>query len=55
MDIKDKTIAFYVFIDVIMIESGYKEPVNRNTSDCEIITTVLIVLSNDSRQEILAR
>src|SRR4030066_733024 len=39
---KDKTIAIYVFLDDIMIESGHKEPVNRNTSDSEIITTALI-------------
>lgn len=26
-----------------MIESGHKEPINRNTSDSEIITTALIV------------
>ncbi len=38
----DKTIAIYVFIDDIMKESGYKEPINRNTSDSEIITTALI-------------
>jgi len=39
---KNKTIAIYVFLDDIMIESGHKEPTNRNTSDCEIITTALI-------------
>lgn len=39
---KDKTIAIYVFLDDIMKKSGYKEPINRNTSDSEIITTALI-------------
>jgi hypothetical protein len=39
---KDKTIAIYVFLDDIMIESGHKETFNRNTSDSEIITTSLI-------------
>ena len=38
----DKTIAIYVFIDDIMKETGYKEPINRNASDSEIITTALI-------------
>lgn len=38
----DKTIAIYVFIDDIMRETGYKEPINRNASDSEIITTALI-------------
>jgi hypothetical protein len=38
----DKTIAIYVFIDDVMKESGHKEPINRNTSDSEIITTALI-------------
>jgi len=39
---KDKTIAIYVFIDDLMIASGHKEPVNRNASDSEILTTALI-------------
>ena len=38
----DKTIAIYVFIDDIMKETGYKEPININASDSEIITTALI-------------
>ena len=39
---KDKTCAIYVLLDDIMIACGHKEPVNRNTYDCEIITTALI-------------
>jgi hypothetical protein len=39
---KDKTCAIYVFLDDIMIACGHKEPINRNTSDAEIITTALI-------------
>jgi len=39
---KNKTIAIYVFIDDLMIAIGHKEPVNRNASDSEIITTALI-------------
>jgi hypothetical protein len=39
---KDKTIAIYVFIDDLMIATGHKEPVNRNASDSEILTTALI-------------
>jgi hypothetical protein len=38
----EKFIAIYVFIDDILIEIGHKEPVNRNTSDSEIITVALI-------------
>ena len=38
----DKTIAIYLCIDDIMKEIGYKEPINRNASDSEIITTALI-------------
>lgn len=38
----ENVIAIYVFIDDIMIEIGHKEPVNRNTSDSEIITVELI-------------
>lgn len=39
---KDKTIAIYVFIDDLMITTGHKEPISRNASDSEIITTALI-------------
>lgn len=39
---KNKTIAIYVFLDDLMKESGHREPINRNTSDSEIITTALI-------------
>ena len=38
----EKFIAIYVFIDDIMIEIGHKEPVNRNSSDSELITVALI-------------
>jgi hypothetical protein len=38
----EKFIAIYVFIDDILIEIGHKEPVNRNTSDSELITVALI-------------
>jgi hypothetical protein len=38
----DKFIAIYVFIDDIMIEIGHKEPVNRNSSDSELIAVALI-------------
>jgi Transposase DDE domain len=38
----ENVIAIYVFIDDIMIEIGHKEPVNRNSSDSEIITVALI-------------
>jgi len=38
----EKTIAIYVFIDDLLINLVHKEPENRNMSDAEIITTVLI-------------
>jgi hypothetical protein len=38
----EKFIAIYVFIDDIMIEIGHKEPVNRNSSDSELIAVALI-------------
>lgn len=38
----EKYIAIYVFIDDILIKIGHKEPVNRNTSDSEIITVALM-------------
>ena len=38
----EKFIAIYVFIDDILIEIGHKEPVNRNSSDSELITVALI-------------
>jgi hypothetical protein len=41
-DMKDKVIAIYVFLDDILKESMHKEPLNRNASDSEIITTALI-------------
>lgn len=41
-DMKNKTIAIYVFLDDIMKEIGHKEQKNRNVSDAEIITTALI-------------
>jgi len=37
-----KSIAIYVFIDDLLKEIKYKEPVNRNMSDAELITTVLV-------------
>ena len=36
----EKFIAIYVFIDDIMIEIGHKEPVNRNSSDSELIAVL---------------
>jgi hypothetical protein len=39
---KDKTIAIYVFIDDILINIGHKEPINRKTTDAEIITTAIV-------------
>jgi hypothetical protein len=39
---KVKTIAIYVFIDDLLINLAHKEPDNRNMSDAEIITTVLV-------------
>lgn len=38
----NKCIAIYVFIDDLLKEIEYKEPTNRNMSDAEIITTVLV-------------
>ena len=38
----NKCIAIYVFIDDLLKEIDYKEPENRNMSDAEIITTVLV-------------
>jgi hypothetical protein len=38
----EKLIAIYVFIDDIMIEIGHKEPVNRNSSDSELISAAKI-------------
>ena len=37
-----KTIAIYVFIDDLLKEIKHNEPTNRNMSDAEIITTVLV-------------
>ncbi|MCK4676900.1 MAG: IS982 family transposase, partial [Bacteroidales bacterium] len=37
-----KTIAIYVFIDDLLINLEHNEPENRNMSDSEIITTVLV-------------
>lgn len=37
-----KTIAIYVFIDDLLINLEYNEPENRNMSDSEVITTVLV-------------
>lgn len=37
-----KSIAIYVFIDDLLKEIDYKEPENRNMSDAEIVTTVLV-------------
>ncbi len=37
-----KTVAIYVFIDDLLKEIGYNEPKNRNVSDSEIVTTVII-------------
>ena len=38
----EKTIAIYVFIDDLLKEIEHKEPTNRNMSDAELITTVLV-------------
>ena len=38
----EKTIAIYVFIDDLLIKLNHNEPENRNMSDAEIITTVLV-------------
>ena len=37
-----KTIAIYVFIDDLLKKIDHKEPTNRNMSDAEIVTTVLV-------------
>ena len=37
----NKTIAIYVFIDDLLKDVHY-EPTNRNMSDAEVITTVLV-------------
>jgi hypothetical protein len=37
-----KTIAIYVFIDDLLKEIKHNEPTNRNMSDAEVITTVLV-------------
>ena len=51
----EKFIAIYVFIDDIMIEIGHKEPVNRNSSDSELIAVALIAAkyfpTRNSRKE----
>jgi hypothetical protein len=38
----NKTIAIYVFIDDLLIKLVHNEPKNRNMSDAEVITTVLV-------------
>ena len=38
----DKTIAIYVFIDDLLKDLAHYEPTNRNMSDAEVITTVLV-------------
>lgn len=38
----EKTITIYVFIDDLLIKLNHNEPENRNMSDAEIITTVLV-------------
>jgi len=38
----EKFIAIYVFIDDIMIEIGHKEPINRNSSDSELIVDLFL-------------
>jgi hypothetical protein len=38
----EKSIAIYVFIDDLLIKLNHNEPENRNMSDAEIITTVLV-------------
>ena len=38
----EKTIAIYVFIDDLLKKLNHNEPQNRNMSDAEIITTVLV-------------
>lgn len=38
----ERFIVIYVFIDDIVIEIGNEEPVNRNSSDSELIAVALI-------------
>jgi hypothetical protein len=38
----NKSIAIYVFIDDLLKKTKYYEPTNRNMSDAEVITTVLV-------------
>jgi hypothetical protein len=38
----EKSIAIYVFIDDLLIKLNHNEPKNRNMSDAELITTVLV-------------
>ena len=38
----EKTITIYVFIDDLLIKLNHNEPENRNMSDAEVITTVLV-------------
>ena len=38
----EKTIAIYVFIDDLLKDLAHYEPTNRNMSDAEVITTVLV-------------
>ena len=38
----NKCIAIYVFIDDLLKETNHNEPTNRNMSDAEIVTTVLV-------------
>ena len=38
----NKTIAIYVFIDDLLKKLNHNEPENRNMSDAEIVTTVLV-------------
>ena len=37
-----KSIAIYVFIDDLLKDFAHNEPANRNMSDAEVITTVLV-------------
>jgi len=38
----NKCIAIYVFIDDLLKDIEHNEPTNRNMSDAEVITTVLV-------------
>ncbi len=38
----NKSIAIYVFIDDLLMDLAHNEPENRNMSDAEVITTVLV-------------